>query len=421
MAVTPWSQRSAELRVNGSAPATGGPTGTDRRPSEEGRPIGLWGFTAFAVISFGGPLAIAGLIAPGLLGDASPSAGFAMLAAIVVFLIPLAIWLRYSQHINTAGGLYGFVEAAAGRKVALLQAAIWIVSYVLYLVYTTIQIVFDLLPEVFPGVTRYQTTLGILIPVALAGTVIAGRRPMLIAAGVMAGGQLALGGVLDGVTLAHVSTPASSFGTAGAAGGDLTRASLQTSLLYICGSLPLFLGGEVKRPVQTIRRGLTGAYVASAAVVVLAVAPLAAAPGLARTDIPGVRVAEQFSGTTLAHVMGIGIAVSVAGVMLAEYVAMSRLVHAITSWRLRPITIGIGLLIVAAAPLMLIDPDGFDDQLEKPSLAALWLSQLIVFAVFPRFARKHGQRVLPAVLLAVGASAFALYGLYEVFNHTAAS
>jgi hypothetical protein len=302
--------------------------------------------------------------------------------------------------------------------VALVQAAIWIVSYVLYLVYTTVQIVYDLLPAVLPGERRYQTLLALLIPITLAAVMIAGRRAMLLAAGVMAAGQLALAGALGGVTIAHISTPASSF-AAGAPGGSLTKSTVQTSLLYICGSLPLFLGGEVARPVRTIRRGLIGAYLASAAVVVAAVAPLAAAPGLLHTEVPGVSVAQQFAGRGFANVLGIGIAVSVGGVMLAEYVALSRLVHAISSWRVRPITVGIGVLLVAAAPFMLIDPQGFDDALVKPSLVALWLSQLIVFAVFPRFARKHGQRTMPAWILSLAASAFAIYGLWVTLHHGA--
>jgi hypothetical protein len=48
---------------------------------------------------------------------------------------PLVIWLRYARRVNGAGRLYSFVEAAAGRRVAG-QAGLWIVSYLLYLLYT---------------------------------------------------------------------------------------------------------------------------------------------------------------------------------------------------------------------------------------------------------------------------------------------
>jgi amino acid transporter len=390
--------------VNGDGEAPG-----VARPATE-RPIGPWAFAGVAVASFGGPLALAASAAPGLVGDAADSAGLAMLAAAVVFIAPLAIWLRYSRHINSAGGLFAFVEAAAGRRVALAQAAIWAFSYALYIVYTTVQIVYDLLPEVIPGVRPYQTVLALLIPVAIAAVMVAGRAATLIVLGVMAAGQLVLAGILDGVTLANVSTPASSFGT-GAPAGALAKASAQTSLLYICGSLPVFLGGELAAPARTIRRGLTGAFLVTATVIVLAVAPLAAAPGLLHTEIPGVSVAEQFAGVGLARAIGIGVAVSTAGVILCEYLALTRLVHAIGHWRMRPIAAVIGAGVVLVAPFTLIDPDGFYDTLLKPSLVALWLSQLIVFAVYPLFALKRRQRMWPALTLSLIASAFAVYGL----------
>ena len=277
------------------------------------------------------------------------------------------------------------------------------------------QIVYDLLPQVIPGERQYQSALALLIPVALAAVMIAGRAATLIALGVMAAGQLVLAGILDGVTLANISTPASTF-RAGAPAGELAKASAQTSLLYICGSLPLFLGGELATPVRTIRRGLTGAFLVTALVIVLAVAPLAASPGLLHTEIPGVSVVEQFAGIGLARAIGIGVAVSTAGVILCESFALTRLVHAVSRWRIRPITLAIGAGMVLAAPFTLIDPDGFYDTLLKPSLVALWLSQLIVFAVYPLFAIKHRQRAWPAWALSLIASAFAIYGLVTTLH-----
>jgi amino acid transporter len=392
------------------------PEGRPARSAQ--RPLPGWAFIGVAVASFGGPLALAAQIAPGTVSDAASSAGFAMVAAVVVFAAPLAIWLRYSATVAGSGGLFAFVEAAAGRRVALVQAAIWTVSYLLYVIYTTVQIVYDLLPVVLPGERQYQTLLALLIPVAVAGVMIAGRTVAMITIGLIAGSQLILAGVLDGVTLAHLSTPASSFGV-GAPGGALRSATAQTSLLYICGSLPVFLGGELASPARTIRRGLIGVYLLTALVVVLAVAPLAAAPGLTRTEIPGFSLAQQFAGLGVARAIGIGVAVSTAGVILCEYLALARLLHAVGSWRLRPVTIAIGAIVVVAAPFSLIDPDGFYTTLVKPSLAALWLSQLIVFAVYPLFARKRGQPMVPAWALSIVASGLAIYGLWLSLQLTA--
>lgn len=414
------SQQSAGARLSvGTTAVLGAGTLVRRRRASTTRPIGGWAFAGVAVASFGGPLALAGLAVPGIVADASDSAGLTALLSVAVFAVPLAIWLRYSRHINSSGGLYAFVEAAVGRRVALAQAAIWIFSYLLYVSYTTVQIVYDLLPSVVPGERQYQTLLALLIPVTIAAVMIAGRAPALAVLGLVAAGQIVLAFILAGVTIANISAPASTFGT-GAAGGSLAKATAQTSLLYICGSLPLFLGGELARPARTIRRGLIGSLLLTGLVVVLAVAPLAAAPGLLNTDIPAVSVAQQFSGQTLAYAIGIGIAVSTAGVILCEYLALTRLMHAIGPWSMRTGAVAIGALIVLAAPFTLIDPEGFYTTLIRPSLIALWLSQLIVFAAYPRFAAKHRQRLLPAWALSVCASGLAIYGLWMTL-HTATS
>ncbi len=334
-----------------------------------------------------------------------------MLVAVAAFSASVAIWLRFARHVSGPGGLFSFVEAAAGRRIALVQAAIWIVSYALYLIYTTVQIVYDLLPQVFGGERSYQTLLALLIPALIVGVMVGGTKAALLVLGLMGVGQLALAGALDGVTLAHVSTPVSTFGTSVDA-GSIGKAGADTSLLYICGSLPLFLGGDIAFPARTMRRGLIGAFALSALVVVLAVAPLAGAPGLMRTSIPGVTVAQEFSGSGLAHAIGIGVAVSIAGLILFEYLALTRLLHAIGRWRIRPITLVIGAAMMIAAPFSLINPDGFYNTLIKPSLVALWLSQLIVFAVYPRFAKRHGQPMLAAWGLAVVAGGLAGYGLW---------
>jgi amino acid transporter len=394
-----------------------GGTSADRPPRVAGRLVSEWAFAGVAVTSFGGPLALAALYAPGIVDGASASAGLAMVAAVVVFAFPLVIWLRYSRQINGSGGLYSFVEAAAGRQVALAQAGLWIVSYLLYLLYTTAQIVYDTLPAVLPGERRYQPVLEIAIPVALAGVMIAGRRVALLVTGVIAVGQLGIAGALGGVTLTHLTTPVSTFG-ASAPTGTLATATGQTALLYICGSLPLFLGGELARPARTIRRGLIGAYVVTAAVIIAAVAPLAADPAITGAPIPGMAVAERFVGHGFALVVGVGVAVSVAGVMLAEYLALSRLVTTVTSWPLRRVIIGIGAAVVLVAPFTLINPQRIYNDLLTPSLVALWLSQLIVFAVYPRFAARQHDRPLPAWVLTAAASAFAVYGLWATIQHS---
>jgi amino acid transporter len=400
-----------------SGPGSAGPVlaGTGRRP------IGQWAYAGVAVTAFGGPLALAALYAPSIAGGASSSAGLGVLLAAAMFGFPLAVWFGYARHVSSSGGLYAFTEAAAGRRLALAQAGLWALSYTLYLVYTTAQIVYDTLPAVLPGERRYQTLLEVLIPVAVAGVMIAGRRVALVVIGLLAAGQLAVAAALSGVTLANVPVPAGSFG-ASAPAGSLAIASGQTALLYICGSLPFFLGGELggdlRRAFTVTRRGLGGAYLVTAALIVAAVAPLAADPALLHTPIPGMAVAEQFAGHGFAVTVGIGVAVSVGGVVLVEYLALSRLTVAVTGWPLRRVLLGIGVVMVAAAPVLLINPDKIYDNLLTPSLFALWLSELVTFAVYPQLVARRGGRLLPAVLLASAASALAVYGLWVTIQTT---
>jgi amino acid transporter len=385
---------------------------------EPGPPIQLPGFLGVAIVSFGGPLALAALYAPSILDDTSAHGGLIAVAAAVVFGVPLLVWLRYSRHVTSAGGLYGFVRDAAGPRVAMLQAVAWIASYALYLIYTTASIVYDTLPAVTPGITGWQPYLEIAIPLALAVTMLAGRAATLAVLGIMAVGQLILVGVLAIVTLAH-DHPAGSFAVTSPT-GDVAGSSAQIALLFVCGSLPLYLGGEVDRPVRTVRRGLLIAYGLTAVGVILAVFPLAENPAFTRAEIPGMSVAEVFAGHGLALTIGFGVAVSIAGVMLVEYLALTRLLHVLTRRSTVTVTRVLAAVLVVSAPLTLIDPDTFYDSLLKPSLVALWLSQLIVFVVYPRFAAKRRGGVhLTDILLAAGGTAFALYGVWATLHHAA--
>ena len=79
-----------------------------------------------------------------------------MLLALAVFAAPLTLWLVYSRRVVSPGGLTAFVDAAAGRRVALAQGWIWAFAYFLYLPYTVTYVVYDVLPPIFPGIAPYR-------------------------------------------------------------------------------------------------------------------------------------------------------------------------------------------------------------------------------------------------------------------------
>jgi amino acid transporter len=383
-------------------------------PSADSRPVGTLGFLGVAITSFGGPLALAALYAPTIVEDSTGSAGLVSVLAAVAFAVPLLIWLRYARHVAGPGGLYAFVRAAAGPRVAAVQAALWIGSYALYLVYTTASIVYETLPAVLPGERSWQPVLEVAIPVALAVVMVGGRALTIAVLGALAAGQLILVAVLAAVSIGHAA-PVGSFG-AHAAVDDVGLATGNIALLYICGSLPLFLGGEVRRPVRTIRTGLIGGFALTAAGVTAAIFPLAADPAFAQAPIPGMSMAQVFAGHGLAVAVGVGVAASVAGVMLVEFLAVSRLVSAVTTRPVRPVVRIMAVALVATAPLTLLAPERIYDDLLKPSLIALWLSQLLVFAVYPWFAAKVGSSRVVGVGLAAFGAAFSAFGIYATTN-----
>ena len=367
-------------------------------------------------MSFGGPLALAALYGPQAVSDLPSGGGLAALAAPIVFALPLWIWLRYSRGVHGPAGLTGFVRAAAGTRVAAVQGAIWTVSYLLYLVYTTAYVVYDVLPAVSGRIDAYRSTLEVVLPIALAAVVVTGRRVTLTTIAVIAVGQLVLVAVLDVVAIRHGTSSAAFSATALSSSGqahEFATAAGDVALLFVCGSLPLFFGGELATPTRTVRRVLPTAFALTAAVVLIGVLPIALDPAFGRAAIPGMSLVAVDVDSALGTAVGAGVAASVVGVMLVEYAALVRLGHAVTGRSMPVVARWLALPLVVAGPISLINPDRFYELLIKPSLVALWLSQLIVVAVYPRFAIRNGGRPLPHVAAAVGGSAVMLFGLWN--------
>jgi len=85
-------------------------------------------------------------------------------------------------------------------------------------------------------------------------------------------------------------------------------------------------------------------------------------------------------------------------------------------FELRRVLLWIAGPFLIADVISLINPEEFYDKLLKPSLGALFVSQLIVFLVFPLFRR--GIRWLPLVAVA---SALAVWGFYTLVSGSAST
>lgn len=368
----------------------------------------------FGVVSAGGPLAIAALYLPQSAGLPARALFFGLVGGVICFLPALWVWASYSSRIASAGGLYAFVREAAGPRWAGLQAILWALSYFLYLPYTVTYVVFYLLPWIFPSLPRMTLDLvEVALPVGIAALVWKGRRATFVLLAVLAVVQIIAVGLFGwalwhGGGLASPSLPSRSIPL------DLAR-SARISTLFVCLSLVVFLGGEARGGAPAVRRALLVSF-AVAAVVSLCGAWLLA--GGVSGSIPGMTLARLYADRTASRALGLGVVSAVVALIVAEYVSLSRLWHGASGIAVDRATLWIGAAMVAADVISLVGPRRFYADLLPPSLVALFLSQLIVFAVHPFFARRYARGAIPGLIVAGLACAWAIYGLVGVFGGT---
>ena len=388
--------------MSGGPPAA--PGGAPPSPGGLSAPL----FAGFAVAAIGGPLALPSIL-PGVAGDAISSAGLVVLVALALFAAPLAIWLSYSRRVVSPGGLTAFVDATSGRRVVLAHGWIWAFSYLLYLPFTVTFVVYDVLAPVFPGIEPYRAALELLLPIAVVAVVLAPLRWSLAGLGVLAAAQLVLLVVLAVVTLSHTGGVDGTFRVHEGA-RPTARAAAGVALLFICASLPLYLGGEVRGGSRTVRRWIAAAVAVVGACFLLAAAPMALVPErLLDAAVPGAAIAQAYAGRGLAVAVGLFTAASALALIVAEYLALGRLIHWLHGPPVRTVLLWIALPFVAVTAIQLVDPDRLYDDMLKPSLGALFVSQLIVVALYPRF-----RRGALAVFGALVASGLMVWGFYTL-------
>jgi hypothetical protein len=391
-------------------------------PARTGRaPVPPVLFVGLTVAATGGPLALAALYVPGLLGDAKSSAGLVAFLGVALFVPAIVVWLSYSRHVVGPGGLTSFVESAVGRPVALVQAGLWVLSYLLYLVYTVTYVAYDLLPSMFPSTASVRPLAQVGAAVAVTAVALVPVRHALVVLTAVALAQLVLVGALVVVSLGSLGAPSGAFAVQGSR-ADVVVAGGNSALLYVCASLPLFLGGEVRGGSLAVRRGLGTGWALAAGFVAAATVPLAAAgETVLGTEVPGMSIAGAAGHPALADAIGVGVVASVLAVVVAEYLALSRLGHALTRRPVGLVSRVLAGVLLVGATVTLVNPERAYDLLLKPSLVALWLSQLVVFAVYPRYAARHGGLRARHVALAVAASALMLFGLWSTTINQIAS
>ena len=165
---------------------------------------------------------------------------------------------------------------------------------------------------------------------------------------------------------------------------------------------------------RSVQRALAWAFPAVVALVIIAAIPLANASGSVLSDtIPGVSLAQASSGRTFAVIVGLGVAVSVGGLIVAEFLALTRLVATVFNKPKQRMVQVIAALFLIASLISLANPRAAYSTLLKPSLIALWISQLLVVAVYPWFVARHRKLAVGDLALAGAASLLMVFGVYS--------
>jgi hypothetical protein len=259
---------------------------------------------------------------------------------------------------------------------------------------------------VFPGLHAYRAALELVIPAAIVAFVFLPIRTVLAVLGVLGAAQVVALLVVGGFELSHAGAHFASQPNV----NDTGRATGGAALLFVCASLPLYFGGEAAAGSRTMRRVLAVAVAVVGVAFLVAAIPLGGVPDSLRdAAVPGVAIAQAYSGRSLAVVVGILTAGGTLALVVAEYLALARLIRWLNGAALKTSYAWIAVPFLGLDAISLASPDRFYDDLLKPSLGALFVSQLVVFLVFPRF-----RRSVPALAVAAVASGLAVWGFYTL-------
>jgi hypothetical protein len=264
--------------------------------------------------------------------------------------------------------------------------------------------------------------LGVILPVAICALVLVRVTVALALLLVSAVAQLGLLLALGVVELANAPQPTHSLARHVGA-GTLFDGALGLSLLFVCASLPLFFGGEVRGGTRSMRAALLAAFcVVSAYLLVVAIPFAQMPPELRSAGIPGMAVADAYSSHSLAVAIGLGTAVSIVGLIVIEFLALGRLAHYVLGVSVRAALAVIAVPFIAIDAISLIDPEGIYESLLRPSLIALLIAQAVVLLVYPLYRRGLDRRgwVVPSLVAGL-AAALMLYGLYNAITEKLAT
>jgi hypothetical protein len=190
------------------------------------------------------------------------------------------------------------------------------------------------------------------------------------------------------------------------------------AFLLICMSLVVFLGGEAADGGAGVRWALGAAFAVVAPFTVLSALVLAAGLPLGRwqSGAAGVVLARLYASPAAADAVGLLVMAGTAALIVAEFIALTRLWRVLLPLPEPSILAAVAAFFLAADAASLINPWRFYTLAITPSLIALYLSQAIVFAAYPRLGHRGRRATAASWAAAVVAGGCAIYGLFGALS-----
>ncbi len=371
----------------------------------------------FAISSIGGPLALAAIFLTSSASSGIHDIPATLLIGIILFSTVILIWMRYSDRIASSGGLYAFVKEASGERIARLQGYVWILSYFLYLPYTVTYIVFYILPSIFSVSNPDLYALEIVLPVIISAMIVVNRKLPFYFLFFLAIAQVAIVLILSAVIFGVVGLNPSS-AVPNVSLGSLAKGGSGLALLFICADLPIFLGGEAQGKGKSIKNALAFSFAIVALLLLIFSIAISNLPENSDTfTVFGFQLAQQYGSNLFASILGIFAVLSIIGLIIAEFIGLSRLMSAMFKLSMPKILIYISAAFIFMDILSLANPDSFYNYLILPSLFALYASQLMVFLVYPMFISKFRRLSMLDIGITIVASLLFIFAIYAAITN----
>ncbi|EZQ01777.1 amino acid permease [Candidatus Acidianus copahuensis] len=358
--------------------------------------------------------------------DSYASTFLASIVGSLIYFLWVLIGYRYSKIIGTTGGIYDFAKSAKGQMVGSLAGWFYWISYAIYLPSATTYLVGIVLPSEFQLPIFYLSLIEISIPIALTLLLLTGAKPPLFYTFISTILEITLLIILGIKVLSITGISGSPFQLS-VNPTNFISGSLAVGFTLAGGGASFFLGYEAKGRGKTVGKSYAIAYWIAAVAIIFASYFEIAFAGfsnqgvsslLSITDYPGFYISQKLMGYDFSLIFFILTINSLIGSVTAAYVALSRLTFTMLN---RNMILSILVIAVFFLTINLIagtTGNYFEvyDLTTASSLISLYVSHVIVSAVYPFFAKKNYRSGLLDILLGISASFLMGYGVYSSVN-----